>query len=244
MARTPTRTAKSTKPFALRGQDWWDRLHKLRDPLTPTQKRGLQAAFSGGRTLQADWKRISEMAEYVALRHVTDATQTKVFVGKGSARYVRKQLTGAMAAADAATKALNTVVEHWGSLAGAPGQVKAMVELRNWADTVISRLADEREAMKRRRTSLPVPVKRGNPDDPETYRLRVLASYFRHHEWPVSSSMTGEFALACAVITSTPLNPTRLKRIVASRYPYTALLAGAPPFKPTAPRTITFPVSQ
>jgi hypothetical protein len=115
------------------------------------------------------------------------------------------QLREATAAADTATEAVTTMVDLWGPLADSPGQATAVLELRTLADAVISRLAREREAMKRRCALLPVPAKRGKPDQPETYRLRVLASYFRHHEWPVSSSMNGEFALTCEVVTSTPL---------------------------------------
>ena len=208
MAKTPKQ--KGPRPSPRRAtDDWHVNLARLLEPLTPEQRDTLSAIFKERKedatSLLQDWKRISEVAHYVALRHAADATITKLLFGKGLTRAVRMQLREATAAADTATEAVTTMVDLWGPLADSPGQATAVLELRTLADAVISRLAREREAMKRRCALLPVPAKRGKPDQPETYRLRVLASYFRHHEWPVSSSMNGEFALTCEVVTSTPL---------------------------------------
>ena len=204
--------------------------------------------YDGGNALQRDWTRISEMARYVALLRDTDASLTKLFFGKGTMRQRSKRLREARAAADTATEAVTTMVDRWGPLADPPGQAKAVLELRDWADAVISRLAYEREGIERRRALLPVPAKRGKPDQPETYRLKVMAAYFRHHGWIVSSSMNGKFALSCEAVTTgilaKPINPTLLKDVIASRYPYTLLLAETRPFGQAARRTITFPVSQ
>jgi hypothetical protein len=232
--------AKGTHPVWSPSESWYIRFRKLNDPLTRKQSEMLRRNFGWTeeqsrqlRQLKRDWKKISAVAQYVALCSAIQATTTKLFSGKGMKRARDTQLREAIRASEAASKAVERMTTLWTPLLSTGGlQLVKLRELHNWADTVIARLADERKAMKHHGTLPTAKVKTGRPEEPETYRLKILASYFRYRRWDVSSEIESFFSLICsAVLTGSErfMNPTRLKAVVNSDYSYEALLPFADP---------------
>jgi len=197
----------------------------LFEPLTPEQEEDIRASFGMQRQRDAeqllrDWRHISYQAYERTLADYTQAEWTRiVFTGRaGQQRETR--LKKATAAATEAIQAVKKMVVNWRS------EDTDAVALALWTNTVIARLDKERETIRQHQTRAgqwpKASVKRGQPEQPATYRLKVLAAYFRHHGWGVSSREHSLFAkLAVTVTTGNPLNHTLLKAVVASRDSYT-----------------------
>jgi hypothetical protein len=256
MAATPTRykpknptPTKGTHPTWSKSESWYVRFGKLNDPLTRQQTKALRECFGNTnkgmdrrlRQLKRDWKKICAVAQYVAMGSHAQDKVTKIFSGKGMKRARDTQLREAIRASEAAAKAVEKMTQLWSPLVSTGGlQPAKLFELHNWADAVIARLADERKAMKHHGTLPTAKVKTGQPERPETYRLKILASYFRYRRWEVSSQMDSVLSQTCsAVLTGTlaPINPTRLKAVVNSNHSYEALLPFADPNR--SPKALT-----
>ena len=238
MATTPTRPAWSPS------QDWYVRFSKLQDPLTRQESKALENCFGRSekaqkelRQLKRDWRKINAVAQYVALLRTTDDNTAKIFFGKATKRWRDTQLREAIRASETAATAVKDMTRLWSPLASTGGlEVLKLLELRDWANAVIARLADERKAMKDHGTLPTAKVKTGKPEQPGTYRLRALASYFRYRQWDVSSKRDSFFAQVCAAVltgTDAPINPTRLKAVVNSGYSYEAILPFADTRRPS-----------
>jgi hypothetical protein len=233
VAKTPKQ--KGPRPSPRRAtDDWHVNLARLLEPLTPEQRDTLSAIFKERKedatSLLQDWKRISEIAHYVALDVQTRHDAARLLINDRDTSNRRDaQLRKAAIAAGATAKALKEMVTLWSKHVDAPSPAA----LSAWADQVTVVLAQQREAIEQYRTRARkrprVPLKTGRPEEPATYRLKVLAAYFRRHGWEVSSKEHSLFAeLAVTVTTGNPLKHARLKAAVASRYSYTTLAAKAP----------------
>lgn len=199
-------------------------MYSLFKPLAPKQKKDIRASFGMQRQPDAeqllrDWGHISYQAYERTLADYIQAERTRiVFTGRaGQQRETR--LKKATAAATEAIQAVKKMVVQWRSDTDA-------VALALWTNSVIARLDQERKCIREYQTRAgqwpKASVKRGQPEQPATYRLKVLAAYFRHHEWEVSSREHSLFAtLAVTVTTGNPLNHTLLKAVVASCDSYT-----------------------
>ena len=224
--RAPRPTRKGTSPyhsdknFAVRT----GRMSLLFYPLTPEQEEDIRTSFGMQRQRDAkqllrDWTHISYQAYGRTLAAYSQTEIERVlFTGRaGQQRDTR--LTKATAAATEAIKAVKEMVVKWRSDTDS-------VALALRTNPVIATLTNEREAIEQYRTRAgqwpKYSVKRGQPEQPATYRLKVLAAYFRHHGWRVSSREHSLFAkLAVTVTTGNPVNHTLLKAVVASRDSYT-----------------------
>jgi len=244
MAATPLRyipknptPAKGTHPSWTQSQSWYIRWSKLDNPLTRQQTKALRDCFGTAnedmdkrlRQLKRDWKKISAVAQYVAMASHTQDETKKLFFGKAMKRARDRQLRAAIRASETAANAVEEMTQLWSPLVSTGGlqRVRKQFELLDWADAVIAKLADERKAMEHHGTLPTAKLKTGRPEEPETHRLQILASYFRYRRWGVSSKIDGLFSQTCsAVLHSTldPINPERLKAVVNSDYSYDALL--------------------
>ena len=232
--RAPRPTRKGTSPyqsskaFAARA----GRIALLLHPLTSDQEKDIRESFGtrpGAEQLLRHWTHISKEAYRWTLAEYLQAERARVLLGSRAGQQRHARLKKATAAAARATKAVKDMVANWRSELG----TDAIVKLALWSDAVTSRLAQEREAIKRYRaqahTWSSLPGKSGPPEEPETYRLKVLAAYFRHHGLEVSAYTNSLFAqVAEAVLgrattatTGKPMYRPRLKAFVASRYVYT-----------------------
>jgi hypothetical protein len=232
--------AKGTYPLWALSESWHVRFRKLNDPLTPQQSQMLRRNFGWSedgskrlRQLKRDWKKISAVATYVAMQGAGKATTTKLFSGKEKKPARDRQVRAAIRANDEAAAAVKNMTQLWSPLVSTGGlRIMKQLKLHNWADAVLAGLTDERKAMKHYGTLPTAKIKTGRPEEPETYRLKTLASYFRFRRWDVSSKIDGLFSQTCsAVLTGSErfMNPTRLKAVVNSNYSYEELLPFAYP---------------
>ena len=227
-ASRPTRKGtspyQSDKRFGKRGGSIALLLHDL----TSEQNEDIRACFGPQRQQDAEqllreWTHISTEALHITLDAYMHAERIRIlFTGRaGQQRHTR--LKKATAEADKAITAVKAMVEGWRyELDGTNA-----VAFARWTNDVIARLEQEREAIRQYQTRAgqwpKASVKQGPPEEPATYRLKVLAAYFRHHGWEVSSQARSLFTNIAEAVTTggNPMFRTRLKAIVASRYPYT-----------------------
>ena len=223
-------------------RDWFADLGRLFRPLTPGQCETIRAAFGQHRQKDAqrllgDWARISEVAHQHALSTHWLATDNRL---KPRVRRRRDgQLRDAIAAADDAIRAIETVVTVWSRHLL---HMDSQTRLAQWGTELIASLTDQRGAIERQRSQArewpEVAGKDGPPTSVDTYRLEVLAAYFRHQGWPVTAAAGSVFAtLAEEVINrGNPTFAPRLKGVVASRHDYARLDAVAPHISPADKR--------
>ena len=140
------------------------------------------------------------------------------------------QLRRAATAADQTCRVLGEMVRFWSPHLDLPSSES----VSRWADGTRAQLAQYRDTIQRYRVEMrALPralVKTGRPEQPATYRLTVLAAYFRHHGWQITSGVSGLFALVAQTVTPRrdAVDYPRLKAAVASRHSYTTLDAKAP----------------
>ena len=224
-------------------RDWYADLGRLFRPLTPDQCEAIRDAFGQHRQndeerLLEDWPRISEVAHQHALKtHERRQFAVTLLTPRTRARRDR-QLGDAITAANAAISAIKTLADRWGRHVAGESQLR----LTQWATGLITTLTDQRGAIERQRSQArewpEVAGKDGPPTSVDTYRLEVLAAYFRHQGWPVTAAAGSVFAtLAEEVINrGNPTFAPRLKGVVASRHDYARLDAVAPHISPTDKR--------
>jgi hypothetical protein len=229
-ASRPTR--KNTSPyqssdsFAARAGRIWP----LLDPLTQDEEDGIRDCFDladhrGAEQLLRDWTHISSEAVRRTLSDYMHAERTRLLFSGRSPQQRDTRLKKATAATTEAIQAVKKMVANWRS------EGTDAVALALWTNDVIARLEQERETIRqsqrhsaqllrhlRRHRS----IKRGPPEEPETFRLKILAAYFRHHKWEVSSRERSLFTNVVLAVTTggDPINHTRLKAVVQSRFTY------------------------
>jgi len=215
-------------------RNWHADLGRLFRPLAPNQCEAIRDAFGQRRQKDAqrlldDWPRISEVAHQHALVGHWRATDNRL---KPRVRQRRdRQLRDAIAAADVAIRAIETVVTVWSRHLT---HMDSETRLAQWGTGLIASLTVQRCAIERHRSQArewpEVAGKDGPPRSVDTYRLEVLAAYFRHQGWPVTAAARGLFAKLAEGILNRG-NPTfapRLTAVVASRHDYPRLDADAP----------------
>ena len=215
-------------------RNWHADLGRLFRPLTPDQCEAIRDAFGQRRQKDAqrlldDWPRIIEVAHQHALNTHMRATDNRL---KPRVRRRRDgQLRDAIAAADDAIRAIETVVTVWSRHLL---HMDSQTRLAQWGTGLIASLTDQRCAIERHRSQArewpEVAGKDGPPTSVARFLLEVVAAYGRHHCWPVSAGSRGLFAKLAESITNRG-NPTfapRLTAVVASRHDYPRLDADAP----------------
>ena len=215
-------------------RDWHADLARLFGPLTEYQCEAIREAFGQRRQKDAqrlldDWPRISEVAHQHALSTHWLATDNRL---KPRVRRRRDgQLRDAIAAADDAIRAIETMVTVWSRHLL---HMDSQTQLAQWGTGLIASLTDQRGAIERHRSQArewpEVAGKDGPPTSVATFLLEVLAAYGRDQGWAVTAAARGFFAkLAESIINEG--NPTfapRLTAVVASRHDYPRLDADAP----------------
>ena len=224
----PVTTRKS--PF----RDWHADLGRLFRRLTPDQRETIREAFGQRREKDAqrfldDWPRISAVAHQHALKTHMRATDNRL---KPRVRRRRDgQLRDAIAAADDAIRAIETMVTAWSRQLL---HMDSQTRLVQWGTGLIASLTDQRRAIERHRSQArewpEVAGKDGPPTSVATFLLEVLAAYGRHQGWPVTATAGDVFAKLAEGVTNegNPIFAPRLKAVVASRHDYPRLDADAP----------------
>ena len=245
---TPRRKARASPgsvpvtPRQSPARNWHADLGRLFRPLTPDQCEAIREAFGQRRQKDAqrlldDWPRISEVAHQHALNTHMRATDNRL---KPRVRRRRDgQLRDAIAAADDAIRAIETVVTVWSRHLL---HMDSQTRLAQWGTGLIASLTDQRGAIEQYRSQArdwpQVAGKDGPPTSVATSLLEVLAAYGRHHRWPVTAAARGLFAKLAEGILNRG-NPTfapRLTAVVASRHDYARLDAAAPYISPADKR--------
>lgn len=221
------------------------KLDALLDPLAPAQLEGIRSAFRKARRpaeaalLIADWVRIAETAHQHALK--TEMRTNNILLLPSVRNRRDRQLRHAVAALNRSVEALN---EAAGLLEKHPFMdYYALQQHRAFIQAALVRLRDDAERYRLHALTLPKASNRsGNTLRwiPDRCLGEVLAAYFRHKGWPISTIRTGLFStVANAVLSRRAINDQTLRRLSAFSTEYTQLEAAAPHnVKPAMPAPI------
>ena len=183
-------------------------------------------------SLLADWRRISEVAHQHALRKHTPVMYAVLLSRPDVQKRRDRQLRHAITAAKDAVRSIRLLLK----LASKHTSLEHSLELKAWSRNAAKRLHQEHRLLRRVRLHAlsmdTVAAPKGTPRwFAETCILEVLAAYFRHKSWPITTSRDGLFAtVACVVLPGSrmDINFNRLKSMADSKLDYEALERDAP----------------
>jgi len=182
--------------------------------------------------LIADWFRFSEVAHQHALHSYFSFSTPELLMSPPVRKRRDKQLRQATQAAGTAIDAINVLVEHIGRHSAFDSW---FFDFQCWAETAVAHLRSTQKATEHYRLIAQawpaVAKRRGTPRWlAESYRLEVLAAYFRNQRWRVAQTQTGLFAEVAFVVLGrrSSMNHARLKALANSCLDYEALEAVAP----------------
>ena len=219
----------------------FQKIDALLDPLTPAQIARIGSAFRKAHCPQkqatrllADWVRIAETAHQHALK--TALHRENVLMRPAVRKRRDRRLRQATAALDraitAVLEAVSLLEKHllfsYEDLHRSMGGVEMfLVRVRAQVDSYSQQMSALRPLGNRSGDTLRWV--------PERCLGEVLAAYFRHKNWPISTKRTDLFsAIVTTALGRQAVNDQTLRRLKASSLDYPTLEAAAPPVESLA----------